>query len=743
MDMLSNALRQIVSNDKVRYADETYNLDLTYITDRVIAMSFPADGVASTWRNFIDDVAAFLATKHGSSHYYVFNLSEKEYDETKFGNKVHSWCRFPDHHPPPLPLLLQILYHMHLWLSADPVNVVAVHCQAGKGRTGTVIASYLLYSGLVSTAEDALNMFAHKRTVSHHGVTYPSQRRYVSYVAALLHHHHHHCAAVAAEMPPPAPPLHMQPLLFNKMKFSCVPKFSLGFGANGFRPVVSIFDSKTMALLFNSATNSGVEPITYEVSDNPFEIDINCIVWGDVLVRIDHVNYMIKPELVCRISFHVGFLFDNTIILDRDNIDMAHDDSRFPPHFSIEFTLQDVANLPPTHIANKEMQDFGHLLNKTLAQCQMGGDVCWFNPVKDKSDEARNLAKRFQQLRGISSVIKAGVLQHLTTKSTSWEVISLQLTSECITFFRPHDGNGASTVLPMHDIVHAACPTTRIITPSVKCMFRVVTCNISDKTKFVEHTFKASDPEISSEWITVINKVIKSFVERDLNFMAPVPCAVSPTPTPTLPITPPSTSRSPTPTMALSVPSRSPSVPAPSQTQTPQSHSNPPSPVPLPAKPIPQRPSLNALHSSNTISCSAPSLATLLSPNTSSSSSTSTSPSTSTSSLSSSPSLPSSPSSPSSSPSTSPPPAIPINNHSGLKTASSPNLPAPGSLLRTSSGTIRSLTQSYGPTKSTPTPTPTSTSTSASATQKNHQQTSKSLINPPRSWEDDFFHIWG
>ena len=38
-------LREIVSGPKHRFKENGYNLDLTYVTDRIIAMAFPASGL--------------------------------------------------------------------------------------------------------------------------------------------------------------------------------------------------------------------------------------------------------------------------------------------------------------------------------------------------------------------------------------------------------------------------------------------------------------------------------------------------------------------------------------------------------------------------------------------------------------------------------------------------------------------------------------------------------------------------
>jgi len=63
--------------------EEGYNLDITYITERVIAMSYPATGFEVMYRNKLSDVSKYLDTKH-EDHYRVYNLSNRPYNDSKF-----------------------------------------------------------------------------------------------------------------------------------------------------------------------------------------------------------------------------------------------------------------------------------------------------------------------------------------------------------------------------------------------------------------------------------------------------------------------------------------------------------------------------------------------------------------------------------------------------------------------------------------------------------------------------------
>ena len=49
-----------------------------------------------------------------------------------------------------------------------------MNCNAGKGRTGTSIASFLMFSGLAENATDAITFYGWKRFKHGRGVTQPS-----------------------------------------------------------------------------------------------------------------------------------------------------------------------------------------------------------------------------------------------------------------------------------------------------------------------------------------------------------------------------------------------------------------------------------------------------------------------------------------------------------------------------------------------------------------------------------------
>ncbi|KAK2413068.1 Phosphatidylinositol 3,4,5-trisphosphate 3-phosphatase and protein-tyrosine-phosphatase pten1, variant 2 [Trifolium repens] len=181
--LTKNFIRNLVSKQRRRMLIAGYDLDMSYITDRVLAMSFPAERMRAVYRNPLWQVKSVLDMRH-YDHYKVYNLCiEENYDPAHFYGRVEAYP-FDDNHVPSLEMIKAFCESVDSWLSKDPKNIAVIHCMAGKGRTGLMVSSYLTYCGM--SAEEALQLYADRRTTNNEGVSIPSQRRYVGYWESLL-----------------------------------------------------------------------------------------------------------------------------------------------------------------------------------------------------------------------------------------------------------------------------------------------------------------------------------------------------------------------------------------------------------------------------------------------------------------------------------------------------------------------------------------------------------------------------
>ena len=183
----ANIFKRLVSKKKRRIRTEFFDLDMAYITERVIGMGFPATGCETFYRNTLIDLKAYLDTYH--QEYKIYNLcieKKRIYPKNIWLDKKVGLFPFNDHAPCPIKLILDFCVDICLYLTTNPKGVAAIHCKAGKGRTGVMIVCYLIFSGLCENTDEALAHYAKQRTLNNKGVTIPSQIRYIKYFETFL-----------------------------------------------------------------------------------------------------------------------------------------------------------------------------------------------------------------------------------------------------------------------------------------------------------------------------------------------------------------------------------------------------------------------------------------------------------------------------------------------------------------------------------------------------------------------------
>ena len=152
-------------------------------------MGYPGERMEKFYRNSMSDVQSFFKKKH-PGHYKIYNLcKERSYADKCFERTCQNYFYFyifEDHNPPPFDMILQFCKNLQDYLNEHKENVAAIHCKAGKGRTGVMICCYLLYSKAFKTAHDSLVYYGKIRTSNGKGVTIPSQIRYVYYFENFL-----------------------------------------------------------------------------------------------------------------------------------------------------------------------------------------------------------------------------------------------------------------------------------------------------------------------------------------------------------------------------------------------------------------------------------------------------------------------------------------------------------------------------------------------------------------------------
>ncbi|KAF5286790.1 hypothetical protein FQR65_LT02208 [Abscondita terminalis] len=292
----------------------TGGMDLSYVTERIIAVWFPSSISQKAYREGQRHAAHMLKNKHGDN-YTVFNLSEPKRglrSEHKHVKEV-GW---PQKLAPPLERLCSICKEIESWLSGDQHRIAVLHSCGSKDKLGVVVAAYMHYSSICGTADQALDRFSMRRFLEDNigPLQAPSNKRYIDYFAGLLSHNIK---------------VNTAPLYLTHVTVLGAPSFQQG----GCRAFLKLYEGLTPVYTSGVySVISGVKQFTVNIAA---ERKPGLQLRGDILIKCYHRGASDR-ETIFACQFHTCAVADNTLSFTKQELDNACNDSRFPADGAVE-----------------------------------------------------------------------------------------------------------------------------------------------------------------------------------------------------------------------------------------------------------------------------------------------------------------------------------------------------------------------------------------------------------------------
>ncbi|XP_066256869.1 tensin-2 isoform X6 [Euwallacea similis] len=291
------------------------SMDLSYVTERIISLWFPASVTSHSYRQGQRQAAHMLGNKHGDN-YMVFNLSEPIRalrSEHKFVKEV-GWTPSL---APPLERLCSVCKEIDSWLSKDIHRIAVLHSRGPKEKLGVIVAAYMHYSSICGTAEQALDRFSMRKFLDDNvgPLKLPSNKRYVDYFAGLLSHNIR---------------INTAPLYLTHITVLGTPSFQNG----GSKAFLKLYEGQTPVY------TSGIYSVSRGVSQ--FTVNIagerkrGLQLRGDILIKCYHRGLGNDRETIFACQFHTCAVADHNLSFTRQELDYASNDQRFPADGVVE-----------------------------------------------------------------------------------------------------------------------------------------------------------------------------------------------------------------------------------------------------------------------------------------------------------------------------------------------------------------------------------------------------------------------
>ncbi|KAK1434659.1 hypothetical protein QVD17_00408 [Tagetes erecta] len=322
---------------------------------------------------------------------------------------------YPRHYEGCPLLSMEVIHHFlkstESWLSAAQENILIMHSELGGWPVlAFMVAAFSLYRKNFTVETKALDM-VYKQAANDLLPTMspmnpvPSQLRYLQYVSRRN---------ADSEWPPADKALTLDCVIMRMVpdfdgKGGCCPVFRI-YGRD---PLLHI--DRTPKLLFSTPRRRKNIRYYNQAENELVKIDINCHIQGDVVLECISLHDDTKEKIMYRAMFNTAFIKSNTLILNRDEIDIHWDaKEQFHKDFRAELLFSEMdasAFMVPVYLSSFEEEG---LPVEAFAKVQdMFGSVDWFVP---RSDDALSRLQQMPLFDVVNEMLESS--SHQRTEST-------------------------------------------------------------------------------------------------------------------------------------------------------------------------------------------------------------------------------------------------------------------------------------------------------------------------------------
>lgn len=304
-------------------------IDLTYITERIITIVCTSQCSEDSYLHNLSQITHMLHSKHGHNYMFI-NLSKTHDALYRLTQRVVD-TGWTDQLAPNLDQIINVCTAMENWLHQHHKHVLVLHCREGKGLIGVLLASYIHFSNLSSSADLSLDHFAMRRFFHDKlaSIMTPSQKRYVWMLGSMLKGGLRMC---------PNPSFLLCVVLHS------LPKIRRDGGCCLFLRVYQSLQAVCTSAVYH--VNGAQTDRIY------FVLQPAQLLKGDIMVVCyDKDSRSSSRQIVFRVQFHTGLVHGHSLTFFKADLDGASEDPRFPESGKVEMFFSD----SPEKIAGREL----------------------------------------------------------------------------------------------------------------------------------------------------------------------------------------------------------------------------------------------------------------------------------------------------------------------------------------------------------------------------------------------------